>query len=275
MELDISGIVETITFYLTEFGLKAVGALVFLFVGRIVAGAVRKTTGRALDRSGTDATLIPFISGLVYAALMAGIFIAAAGIVGIEAGSFIAIIGAAGLAIALAFQGTLSNFSAGIMLLTFRPFKVGDFVEAGGVAGTVKEVAVFTTILATPDNVKIIVPNSSIAGATIKNFSANENRRIDLVVGVHYDDDLNVAMSTIMGILKADSRVLEDPEPVVAVSEMADSSMNFVVRPWVKGADYWQTRWDLTKQLKEGLEAAGCSIPYPQRDVHLFQTSSN
>lgn len=275
MELDFEGIVQTITFYLTEFGLKAVGALVFLVVGRIVAGGVRKATGQALTRSGTDTTLIPFISGLVYAALMAGIFIAAAGMVGIEAGSFIAIIGAAGLAIALAFQGTLSNFSAGIMLLTFRPFKVGDFVEAAGISGTIKEIAVFTTILATPDNVRIIVPNSSIAGSTIKNFSANETRRIDLVVGVHYEDDLNVAMSTINDILKADARVLEDPAPVVAVSEMADSSMNFVVRPWVKSADYWQTRWDLTKQLKEGLEAAGCSIPYPQRDVHMFQASAD
>ncbi len=275
MDIDLSGIVETTTFYLTEFGLRALGAIVFLVIARIVAGMVRSAAAKALNRSGTDETLIPFISGLVYAALMAGFFIAAAGMVGIEAGSFIAIIGAAGLAIALAFQGTLSNFSAGIMLLTFRPFKVGDFVEAAGISGTVKEIAVFTTILATPDNVKIIVPNSSIASSTIKNFSANATRRIDLVVGVHYDDDLNVAMKTIVGIITADSRVLKDPVPVVAVSEMGDSSVNFVVRPWVTGADYWQTRWDLTKQLKEGLEEAGCSIPYPQRDVHMFQAKAD
>ena len=273
MDFEFSPVAAMITSFLTEFGLRLVGALAFLFVGRLIARWISNVVKRSLRRSGADATLTPFVGNVVYAGLLAGIFVAAAGMVGINAGSFIAIIGAAGLAVALAFQGTLSNFAAGIMLLTFRPFKVGDFVDAGGTAGTVKEIGVFMTTLATPDNVKIIVPNADISGSTIKNFSANETRRIDLVVGVGYDDDLNLAISTIQRVLVADERVLEDPAPQVAVSEMADSSMNLVVRPWVNAPDYWATRFDLTKALKEELEAAGCSIPYPQRDVHLFQAS--
>jgi small conductance mechanosensitive channel len=193
------------------------------------------------------------------------------GVLGISTASFVAVLGAAGLAIALAFQGTFSNFAAGIMLLTFRPFGVGDYVEVGGSAGTVKEVGIFSCILNTPDNVEIRVPNSGIFGSTIKNFSANETRRIDLVMGVGYDDDLGVAARAIMDTIAADPRVLAEPAPVVAVNELADSSVNFVVRPWVKGEDYWTTRWDLTRALKENLEAAGCSIPYPQQDVHMHQ----
>lgn len=271
MDFELSLITATITTFLAEFGMRVVGALAFLLIGRIVARSISGAVRRALSRGGADETLTPFVANVVYVALLAGVFVAAAGMVGIEAGSFIAIIGAAGLAVALAFQGTLSNFSAGIMLLTFRPFKVGDFVDAGGTAGSVKEIGVFTTTLATPDNVKIIVPNSAIFGSTIKNFSANDTRRIDLVVGVGYDDDLNVAISTIRRVLQADDRILADPEPQVAVSEMADSSVNLVVRPWVMASDYWGARFDLTKALKEEIEAAGLSIPYPQRDVHLFQ----
>ncbi|MEJ2538865.1 MAG: mechanosensitive ion channel [Gemmatimonadota bacterium] len=268
--MDIPALLATIQELVADWGLRVLGALAFLLIGRIVAGAVRSAVRRALNRSNFDTTLTPFISNIVYTLVMLAILIAAAGMVGIEAGSFIAIIGAAGLAVALAFQGTLSNFAAGIMLLTFRPFHVGDFVDAGGTAGTVKEIGVFTTTLATPDNVKIILPNSQISGAIIKNFSANENRRVDLVVGVGYDDDLNVARDTIMGVLDAEERVLDDPAPVVAVDNMGASSVDFVVRPWVRGTDYWEVKWALTKALKEELEAAGCNIPYPQRDVHLY-----
>jgi small conductance mechanosensitive channel len=181
----------------------------------------------------------------------------------------VAVLGAAGLAIGLAFQGTFSNFASGVMLLTFRPFRVGDFVEVGGHAGSVHEVGVFSCMLSTPDNVQIRVPNSQIFGATIKNYSANDTRRIDLVMGVGYDDDLGVAVRTCMDVITADPRTLADPAPVVAVSELGDSSVNLVVRPWVNAADYWTTRWDLTRALKENLEAAGCSIPFPQRDVHV------
>lgn len=270
---ETSEILAMLTLALSTWGLKILAGLAILLLGRMAAGLVRKGVRRTLGRAHFDATLTPFIANLVYAVLMVGILYGAASAVGIPMTGFVAIIGAAGLAVALAFQGTLSNFSSGVMLLTFRPFKVGDFVDAGGVAGTVKEIGVFTTTMATPDNVRIIIPNSAVAGATIKNFSANEERRVDLVVGVSYDDDLNLAMDVINRVLSADGRVLQDPAPVVAVSEMGASSVDFVVRPWVKAGDYWEVRWSLTKALKEELEAAGCSIPYPQRDVHLYQAS--
>ncbi|MDT8369423.1 MAG: mechanosensitive ion channel [Longimicrobiales bacterium] len=259
---------------LTEWGFKLLGALATLLIGRWVAGAVRAGVRRALERGGADPTLVPFLANLGYVVILTGIFIAAGGMIGVNPGSFIAIVGAAGLAIALAFQGTLSHLASGIMILTFRPFRVGDFVDAGGTAGSVQEIGVFTTTLTTPDNVRIIVPNSQISSATIRNFSANHTRRIDLVVGVGYEDDLDLAMRTIREIVTADERVLTDPELQVAVSEMADSSVNFVVRPWVNTPDYWPTRFALVKALKEGLEAAGCSIPYPQRDVHLSRTEA-
>lgn len=272
--MDVPALLATLQELATTWGLRAVGALAFLFVGRIVARSVGRAVERALKRSHFDETLTPFIGNVVYTLVLLAVVIAAAGMVGIQAGSFIAIIGAAGLAVALAFQGTLSNFASGIMLLTFRPFQVGDFVDAGGTVGAVEEIGVFTTTLVTPDNVKIIVPNTQVSGAVIKNYSAKETRRIDLVVGVGYDDDLNVARDTILKVLRADDRVLEDPAPVVAVDNMGASSMDFVVRPWVKGADYWEAKWALTKALKEELEAAGCNIPYPQRDVHLYSQDS-
>jgi small conductance mechanosensitive channel len=268
---DTDQIVSLVQTGLASWGLKIVAALAILVFGRIVAGLIRGAMRKTLTRAGFDVTLTPFISNLVYAVVMVGVLYGAASALGIPMTGFVAIIGAAGLAVALAFQGTLSNFSSGVMLLTFRPFKVGDFVDAGGVAGTVREIGVFTTTLATPDNVMIIMPNSAIAGQTIKNFSANETRRVDLVVGVGYDDDLNLAMDVINRVIRADSRVLEDPAPVVAVHEMGASSIDFVVRPWCNAADYWKVKWDLTKALKEEIEAAGLNIPYPQRDVHLYR----
>jgi small conductance mechanosensitive channel len=227
-----------------------------------------------MSRTNVDAALIPFVSGVVRFGLIALVAIAAVSTLGVPVASFVAVLGAAGLAIALAFQGTFSNFAAGVMLLTFRPFKLGDFVDVGGTAGTVKEIGIFACVLATPDNVQITVPNSDVFGQTIKNFSANETRRIDMVIGVGYDDDLGVAVRTCMDVISADARVLPDPAPQVAVSELGDSSVNLVVRPWVGAGDYWGARFDLTRALKENLEAAGCSIPFPQRDVHLFQEAS-
>ena len=250
---------------------KIAGALAVVFFGWMFAGWARGFTRKALGRSGVDAALVPFVSGIVYVTAIVLVGITAVGTLGVQASSFVAIIGAAGLAIALAFQGTFSNFAAGVMLLTFRPFQLENFVEIGGQSGTVKEIGIFSTKLATPDNVEIRIPNSSVFGNTMKNYSANDTRRIDLVVGVGYDDDLGVAVRTCQDVITADPRVLAEPAPVVAVSEMADSSVNLVVRPWVAASDYWATRWDLTRALKEQLEAAGCSIPYPQRDVHLFQ----
>ncbi|NNK62379.1 MAG: mechanosensitive ion channel [Gemmatimonadetes bacterium] len=262
----------TITDLATQWGLKVLGALAVVMLGRIVAGWLRSIARKGLTRADFDATLVPFLANLAFIAIMTFVLISAAGLVGIPVTSFIAVIGAAGLAIALAFQGTLSNFSSGIMLLTFRPFKVGDLVEAGGVKGVVQEIGIFTTTIHTPDNVRIIVPNTTVSGSTIKNFSANPTRRIDLVMGVGYGDDLNLAIETIRTVLGEDDRVLADPAPQVAVSELGDSSVNIVVRPWVDGEDYWGARFDLTKALKERLEAAGCEIPFPQRDLlHFFE----
>jgi small conductance mechanosensitive channel len=216
---------------------------------------------------------VPFLSGLVHALVIALVVIAVLGLFNVPTASFVAVLGAAGLAIGLALQGTLSNFAAGVMLLTFRPFKVGQFVEVSGVSGTVQAIGLFSTSLNTPDNVHVTVPNGEVFGKLIKNYSANDIRRIDMVVGVSYDDDLEEARAAIERIVKGDARVLADPGPTIEVAEMADSSVNFVVRPWVATADYWPTRFALTRALKEGVEAAGCSIPFPQRDIHLHQAT--
>ena len=257
----------------SAWGLQVVGALAVLIVGRMVARTLRRGTRAALARAGTDETLIPFLSGLVYYVALAVVLIAVLGLFGIETTSLVAMLGAAGLAVGLALQGTLSNFASGVMLLLFRPFKKGDFVDVAGVKGTVDEVGIFTTVLNTPDNVRIIVPNSEIYGSTITNYAAYETRRNDIVIGVSYADDLGTAEAVIRRVLDADERVMREPAPQVAVAELGDSSVNFVVRPWCTRADYWDLRFDLLRRLKEELEAAGCSIPFPQRDVHVIQDS--
>ena len=269
MEFDAQQTMESVTELVSMWGIRVVGAITVLIIGRVVAGMVRSALRRGLERSNMDSTLIPFLSGMAYYLMITFVIIAVLGIFGIPTAQFVAVLGAAGLAVGLAMQGTLSNFAAGVMLLIFRPFRVGDYVEAAGTAGSVQSIGVFSPALNTPDNIQIIVPNSVIYGQIIKNYSTNKTRRIDLVVGVSYSDDLGRAADTIRQVLGADPRVLEDPEPTVAVSEMADSSMNIVVRPWCKASDYWSLRCDLTRTLKEQLEAAGCSIPFPQRDVHL------
>jgi len=201
--------------------------------------------------------------------------IAVLSLFGVQTASLIAVLGAAGLAVGLALQGTLSNFAAGVMLLIFRPFKVGDFIDAVGTAGSVMEIGIFSTTLKSPDNIKIVLPNSQVYGQTIKNFNGYDTRRIDLVIGVSYDNDLQVALDTIRSVVTADPRVMAEPEVQIAVSNLGDSSVDIVVRPWCAGTDYWALRFDLTRRLKEDLEAAGCSIPYPQRDVHLIQSAAS
>jgi len=268
---DMERIVNQATEVISAWGLRVLGAIALLVAGWLVCKMVRSFVRRALRRSQMDATLVPFFSNLVYYVLLACVVVAVLGLVGIQTTSLIAVLGAAGLAIGLALQGTLSSFAAGVMLLIFRPFRLGDVVEIAGDVGKVHEIGLFATHLDTPDNVRIIVPNAQVWGARIKNFAINDTRRVDMVFGVGYDDDLDRARATIVEVIAADARVLKDPETVVAVAELADSSVNFVARPWCKREDYWGLKWDLTRQIKDRLEAAGCSIPFPQRDVHLHE----
>ncbi|MGW8265779.1 MAG: mechanosensitive ion channel family protein [Longimicrobiales bacterium] len=262
---------DTLLPLLTTFGLRTVGGIAVLVVGLMFAKSVRRGLTRMFDRTDMDVTLEKFLTSLFYYLILTMAGVAALGMMGVQMASVLTIMGAAGLAVGLALQGTLSNVAAGVMLLIFRPFKVGDYVDAGGTAGTIESIGLFATTLNTPDNVHIIVPNSGIYGGTIRNFSHNEIRRNDMVVGISYDDDIGLAMQTIRSVLDAEERVLEDPEYVVAVSELGDSSVNIVVRPWCKAPDYWNLRFDLTRTFKERLEAVGCSIPYPQRDVYLHK----
>lgn len=260
-----------LTALITTWGLKVVGAIVVLLVGWIVAGWSRRGMRRVLARSKMDATLVPFLASLVFYLVLAFAIIAALQLIGVQTTSLVAVLGAVALAIGLALQGTVSDIASGVMLLAFRPFRVGQYVNIGGTEGTVHGIALFTTTLNTPDNVRIIMPNTSVWGNVIKNYDANDTRRIDLLIGVSYDDDLSKAKAIIEQVLAEDDRILAEPAPVVAVHELADSSVNLVVRPWCKRENYWNVRWDITQRIKEELEAQGCSIPFPQRDVHLIQ----
>jgi small conductance mechanosensitive channel len=272
--LSASAIMSSLTALATTWGLKVIGAIAVLIVGRMVAGWVRRIIRKSLERAEVDATLVPFVAKMAYYLVLAFVVIAVLGVFGVQTASLVAVLGAAGLAVGLALQGTLSNFAAGVMLLFFRPFRVGDYVDTGGTAGSVEEIGVFATTLKSPDNVKIVVPNSKVYGEIIKNFNGFETRRIDLVIGISYDDNIGTATDTISSIVAADPRVLAEPATTIAVSNLGDSSVDIVVRPWCSGSDYWPLRFDLTRQIKEGLEAAGCSIPYPQTDVHLHQKTA-
>ncbi len=273
--IDLADVLSRITTLITDWGLKVLGALVVLIVGRMIAKSIRKGVTKALERGKMDPTLIPFMSSLTYYLVMAFVLIAVLGMVGIQTASMIALLGAAGLAVGLALQGTMANFASGVMLLIFRPFQKGDFIEAAGVAGSVDTVGIFTTTLNTPDNVRIVLPNGTVWGQTIKNYATNATRRVDMVMGISYDDDIGAAIDTINKVLGNEPRLLQDPAPTVAVAELADSSVNIVVRPWCKKEDYWGVKFDLTRALKEQIEAGGCSIPYPQTDVHLHKVPEN
>lgn len=262
------------TAMLIAWGWKILAALLIFVIGRWVAKAVRNGVQRMMTRRGLDPMLVSFLGAILYAILLVAVIIAAIGQLGIQTTPLIAVLGAAGLAVGLALQGSLSNFASGVMLVLFRPFRKGDYVEAGGTAGTVDEVGIFNTIMTTPDNRRIIVPNGMITSDTITNYSANDTRRIDLIIGVDYGDDLKAARTAIEKVLDGHDKVFDEPAPVVWVMELADSSVNFAVRPWVAAEDYWQVRNELLEQLKAGLEAAGCTIPFPQRDVHLLNVES-
>jgi small conductance mechanosensitive channel len=224
-----------------------------------------------MTRRNVDDTIGSFASNLIYYLLLAFFVLAAIGQLGVQTTSFVAIIGAAGLAIGLALQGSLANFAAGFLMIIFRPFKVGDYIEGAGTAGTVEKIQIFTTQLRTPDNKTVIAPNASLTAGNIVNYSTKDTRRCDLVFGISYEDDIDKAKKILEELVAADERILKDPAPIIAVSELADSSVNFVVRPWVNGADYWNVYFSLMENVKKRFDEEGISIPFPQRDVHLYE----
>ena len=256
-----------------SFLIDAAIALVIFFVGRIIAKLISNGMRKVMRAQEVDKILESFVGNLTYWALLAFVIIAAISQVGIQTTSLIAVMGAAGLAIGLALQGSLANFAAGVLIVMFRPYRVGDFVEAAGIAGVVVQVQILTTVLKTGDNKQIVVPNGQIMGSIITNYSANDTRRVDMVVGVSYDDDIDKVRSTIKDIIDADDRILKDPECLIAVAELADSSVNFNVRPWVNASDYWGVKFDFTEAVKKRFDKEGISFPFPQQDVHLFQKS--
>jgi small conductance mechanosensitive channel len=275
MEESVTTAAEQVYALIVTYGLSVVGAIVILVVGLYLSGWAARAVERGLLRTGkVDATLGQFFGSLVKYVVVAFTVIAVLSEFGVQTASLIAVFGAAGLAVGLALQGTLSNVAAGVMLLLFRSFKVGDYIDGGGVAGTVEVISLFTTELATPDNVQIIVPNGQLWGASIRNYSFHPTRRVDYLIGISYGDDIDKAMATIRRVSEADARVHKDPEPFVAVGELADSSVNLVVRLWVDAADYWGVKFDLTKAYKEALEADGITIPFPQQDVHMHQAAA-
>lgn len=269
----LSSLMDQGLMWLSTYGLRLVVALLILFIGNKLAKKLGDLLGRIMEKKNIDPILIPFTKGIVHYLLLAVVVIAALGQLGINITSFLAILGAAGLAIGLALKDSLSNFASGVMLIIYRFFRVGDYVTAGGTSGTVETINIFNTELVTPDNQKIFVPNSSIINNEIINVTANDTRRLDLVVGISYQDDIDRAKSVIKGILDAESRLLDDPEPVIAVSELGDSSVNLVVRPWVKTSEYWPVKFDLLEKIKTTLDQEGITIPFPQMDVHMASSS--
>jgi len=269
--MDLNTILPKLQELITLYGLKIIAAVVILIVGRWVAKGLRRLTVRALIKGKVDETLVSFLGHLTYFTLLAFVIIAALNQLGIQTTSFIAILGAAGLAVGLALQGSLANFAAGVLMIIFRPFRVGDYIEGGATAGIVEEIQIFTTKLRTPDNKSIIIPNAKITGDNIVNYSAKDSRRMDMIVGVSYDDDYDQVKEVLQDILAKDGRILEEPPPTIAILEFGDNSVNFAFRPWVKTAEYWDVYFALTEAIKKRFDEEGITIPYPQRDVHLFE----
>ncbi len=260
---------ELVTTYLIPWGINIGLAIVIFIVGRIITNFLVGIVRKVLSKANVDNILINFISSIVGWVLLLIVVIAALNRLGVDTTSLIALIGAAGLAIGLSLQDSLKNFAAGVLLITFKPFSAGDYVEAGGTAGSVQNIAIFSTTFNTPDNRQVVVPNGAIYSGVITNYSAKDTRRIDMVFGIGYEDDIRKAKEIIENILKSDGRILDLPEPRIAVSELADSSVNIVVWPWVKTSDYWNVKFDITEKIKLAFDENGISIPFPQMDVHL------
>jgi len=270
-EFDAQKVSDMIDVYVIPWGINIVMAVLIYIVGKIVVSILLNVFGKVMARSKYDEMLIDFVKAILSAVLMLFVIVASLDQLGVDTTSLVAILGAAGLAIGLSLQGSLQNFAAGVMLLVFRPFKAGDFVEAGGAMGVIKSISIFTTVMTTGDNKEVIVPNGQIYSGNITNYSAKETRRVDMVVGIGYDADLKHAKEVLNELVAADDRILADPEPLVAVSELADSSVNFVVRPWVKSADYWAVKFAFTEAVKLRFDEEGISIPFPQMDVHVHK----
>lgn len=265
---------EQLYLFATSYGIKIIGAVLILIIGRIAAGLGRRLVGKMLVRMKADGSIVTFVKSFVYVLVLVFAVVAALSKFGVETTSFVAILGAAGFAVGFAMQGSLSSFAAGILVLVFKPYRVGDFIDAAGTAGTVKEIRLFNTILASPDNIKVIVPNSKIYGDVIKNITGYDTRRVDFVFGIGYSSSIPKAAEILMRLMKEDERVLSEPAPMVAVSELADSSVNLVARPWVKREDYWGVKFDITRKTKEEFDAAGIEIPFPQHSIHMVREES-
>ncbi|MFZ0452076.1 MAG: mechanosensitive ion channel domain-containing protein [Desulfatiglandaceae bacterium] len=260
--------VDQLTIFFTAYGLKIIGAIIILILGRIAAGIGRSICRKVLQKTKTDPSIISFVGSLAYVIILVFSVLAALAKFGIQTASFVAVLATAGFAVGFALQGSLANFAAGVLILVLRPFKIGDYIEGAGVAGTVKKIELFTTELATPDNAKIMVPNGKLFGDVIKNVSGYDTRRVDLVIGIAYSSSIQKAHEVVKKILGEDERILSEPAAQIAVSELADSSVNLVVRPWVKSGDYWDTKFDLTRKIKEAFDENGIEIPFPQMVVH-------
>ncbi len=255
--------------FASEYGLKILSALLIFIIGKWIVKKITAVTRTLMEKAKVDKTLIEFAESLIYFLLLLMVIFASLNALGINTTSFLAVFGAAGLAIGLALQGSLANVGAAVLIIIFRPFKVGDFVEAGGATGTVEDVNLFSTIIAPVDNRTIIVPNAAIVGGNITNYSMKPQRRVDHVFGISYDDDLKLAKETLMDIITSDTRILQDPAPFVAVSELGDNSVNFTTRAWVDTADYWDVYFEMIEKVKLSFDEKGLSFPYPQMDVHL------
>lgn len=267
MEINQEAIIALVAFW----GVRILAAILILIVGKWLANKVAHLMRIGMGKRNVEPSLVAFLCNLVYYAALAAVIIAAIGQLGVKTTSFIAVLGAAGLAVGLALQGSLSNFAAGTLLLLFRPFRFGDYIQAGGTGGTVQEIGMLMTILHSPDNQKIFVPNSQIMSDTITNFSVNPTRRIDLEIGISYEDDIERAKEVIWDIIRSHPKILADPEPTVELWSLGESSVNLVVRPWTNRDDWFATRCEILPEIKKRLEAEGISLPYPQRDVHLYQ----
>ena len=273
--MDLTKYTDMVVIYASEYGLKIIAAILIFLIGKWAVKKITALIKKLMEKADIDKTLVEFSESLIYFALLLMVVLASLNALGINTTSFIAVLGAASLAVGLALQGSLSNIGAAVLIIIFRPFKVGDFINAGGATGTVDDVNLFSTIISPLDNRTIIVPNSSIIGGNITNYSNKPQRRVDLTFGIGYDDDLRLAKQTLVDILTADSRILQDPAPFVAVSELGDSSVNFITRSWVDTADYWDVYFETIEKVKLTFDEKGISIPYPQMDIHLTKENND